>query len=62
NIYNEEQLIEFAKAPECPSLTDDEMTKIAELHAENFGVEEDPPTFKGTMELPATEKETAAAI
>jgi aryl-alcohol dehydrogenase-like predicted oxidoreductase len=62
NIYNEEQLIEFAKAPECRSLTDDEMTPIAELHAENFGVEEDPPTFKGTMELPATEKETAAAI
>src|SRR5438105_13507088 len=57
NIYNEEQLIEFAKAPETPSLTSDEMERIAELYAENFGIEEDPPKFKGTMEL----AETAAA-
>ncbi len=28
NIYNEEQLVEFAKAPECPSLTSDDMAKI----------------------------------
>ena len=57
NIYNEEQLIEFAKAPETPPLTSDEMERIAELYAENFGIEEDPPKFKGTMEL----AETAAA-
>ncbi len=57
NIYNEEQLIEFAKASECPPLTSDELTKIDNLHSENFGVEEEPPKFKGTMELP---KETAA--
>jgi aryl-alcohol dehydrogenase-like predicted oxidoreductase len=58
NIYNEEQLVEFAKAPECPPLAADDMTKIAELYSENFGIEEEPPKFKGTMELP---KETAAA-
>src|SRR5207302_7417662 len=29
NIYNEEQLIEFAKAPETPPLTSDEMERIA---------------------------------
>ena len=58
NIYNEEQLIEFAKAPECPPLTADELAKIDNLRSENFGVEEEPPKFKGTMELP---KETAAA-
>jgi len=58
NIYNEEQLVEFAKAPECPSLTTDDMAKIEELYAENFGIEEAPPKFKGTMELP---KETAVA-
>src|SRR5437762_3451837 len=58
NIYNEEQLIEFAKAPECPSLTADDMAKIDELYSDNFGIEEEPPKFKGTMELP---KETAAA-
>ena len=57
NIYNEEQLIEFAGAPETPSLTSDDMEHIAELYAENFGIEEDPPKFKGTMEL----AETAAA-
>jgi aryl-alcohol dehydrogenase-like predicted oxidoreductase len=51
NIYEEAQLIEFAKAPESPPLTHDEMEKIAELYAENFGVEREEPKFKGTMEL-----------
>ena len=58
NIYNEEQLVEFAKAPDCPPLTADELAKIDNLQSENFGVEEEPPKFKGTMEL---SKETAAA-
>ncbi len=58
NIYNEEQLVEFAKAPECPSLTADDMAKIEELYSENFGIEEEPPKFKGTMEV---SKETATA-
>jgi aryl-alcohol dehydrogenase-like predicted oxidoreductase len=54
NIYEEGQLIEFAKAPECPPLTDDELQKIAELYEENFGVEREEPKFKGTMELAET--------
>ncbi len=58
NIYNEEQLVEFARAPECPPLTADDMAKIGELYSDNFGIEEEPPKFKGTMELP---RETAAA-
>jgi aryl-alcohol dehydrogenase-like predicted oxidoreductase len=58
NIYNEEQLVEFAKAPDCPQLAADDMAKVAQLYAENFGIEEAPPKFKGTMERP---KETAAA-
>jgi len=58
NIYNEEQLNEFAKAPDCQPLTADDMARIEELYSQNFGVEEAPPKFKGTMELP---KETAAA-
>jgi aryl-alcohol dehydrogenase-like predicted oxidoreductase len=58
NIYNEEQLVEFAKAPDCPPLTADDLVKIDGIYADNFGVEEAPPKFKGTMELP---KETAAA-
>ncbi|HET9367054.1 MAG TPA: aldo/keto reductase, partial [Candidatus Udaeobacter sp.] len=58
NIYNEEQLVEFAKAPDCPPLTADDLVKIDGLYGDNFGVEETPPKFKGTMEL---SKETAAA-
>ncbi|HET9418155.1 MAG TPA: aldo/keto reductase, partial [Chthoniobacterales bacterium] len=58
NIYNEEQLVEFAKAPECPSLTRDDLDKIDNLYAKNFGVEEELPKFKGTMGLP---RQTAAA-
>jgi aryl-alcohol dehydrogenase-like predicted oxidoreductase len=58
NIYNEEQLVEFAKAPECPPLTADDMAKIDNLYSENFGLEPEEQRFKGTMELP---KETAAA-
>jgi aryl-alcohol dehydrogenase-like predicted oxidoreductase len=54
NIYNEEQLIEFAKAPETPALTSDDMERIAELCSDNFGIEEDPPKFKGTMKLAET--------
>jgi aryl-alcohol dehydrogenase-like predicted oxidoreductase len=57
NIYNEEQLVEFAKAPDTAPLTSDDMAKIEELYSANFGLEEEPPKFKGTMELP---KETAA--
>jgi aryl-alcohol dehydrogenase-like predicted oxidoreductase len=58
NIYNQEQLMEFAKAPDTPPLTGDDMVRIDELYSNNFGIEEEPPKFKGTMEL---SKETAAA-
>jgi len=60
NIYEEAQLVEFAKAPETSPLTNDEMEKIAELYQENFGVEREEPKFKGTMELP--EAAEAAAV
>ena len=53
NIYEEAQLIEFAKAPECPPLTSDDMTKIASLYIDNFGLEPEVPKFKGTMEMSA---------
>ncbi|MEP6602499.1 MAG: aldo/keto reductase [Spartobacteria bacterium] len=58
NIYNEEQLIEFAKAPQTPALGADERAKIDKLYSENFGLEPEEPKFKGTMEQTA---ETAAA-
>jgi aryl-alcohol dehydrogenase-like predicted oxidoreductase len=51
NIYDEEQLVEFAKAPDCPPLTQDDMVKIESLYSENFGIEEAPAKFKGTMQL-----------
>jgi aryl-alcohol dehydrogenase-like predicted oxidoreductase len=51
NIYNEEQLVEFARAPDCPPPTADDMAKIEKLYSENFGIEEAPPKFKGSMEL-----------
>ena len=53
NIYNEEQLMEFVKAPECPSLTADDVNKLENLYSENFGLELEEPKFKGTMELAA---------
>ncbi len=58
NIYDVEQLREFAHAPETPALSREEMDRIDELYQAHFGLEEEPPKFKGTMELPAA---TAAA-
>ncbi|MBC5809695.1 MAG: aldo/keto reductase [Candidatus Eremiobacteraeota bacterium] len=49
NIYDRDQLAEFAKAPETPRLTGEEMRRVAELAADNFGVEEAPMRYKGTM-------------
>jgi len=49
NIYNREQLLEFAKAPDTPVLTADELARVAALYANNFGIEEPPMNFKGTM-------------
>jgi aryl-alcohol dehydrogenase-like predicted oxidoreductase len=53
NIYNEKQLAQFAAAPDAPALSDDELARVAELARENFGVEEEPPKYKGLMEAPA---------
>lgn len=50
NIYDREQLVEFARASESPVLTEDEMERISELYAHNFGIEEPPMQFKGTMD------------
>jgi len=52
NIYDREQLLEFAAAPDTPPLTKDELAKIEELFKTNFDIEEPPMTFKGTMERP----------
>jgi aryl-alcohol dehydrogenase-like predicted oxidoreductase len=53
NIYDQAQLQEFAAAPETPALTPDDFARLDELSADNFGVQEDPPKYKGTMDEPA---------
>ena len=50
NIYDMEQLKEFAAASDIGDLHEGDMRRIAELAARNFGVEEEPMSYKGTME------------
>ena len=55
NIYDREQLREFAGACDAPPLSPDELERIATLARTNFGVDEPPMKYKGTMsyaELP----------
>ncbi|MDQ6932405.1 MAG: aldo/keto reductase [Candidatus Eremiobacteraeota bacterium] len=49
NIYDREQMLEFAKAPDAPALSADELQRIDELAKNNFGVEKESGVFKGTM-------------
>ena len=39
NIYNEEQIEEFSAAPDTPDLTGEELSRVAELYENNFGLE-----------------------
>jgi aryl-alcohol dehydrogenase-like predicted oxidoreductase len=59
NIYDREQLLEFANAPDTPALTADELGRIAELAKTNFGIEGETMSYKGTM---AYGDEKAAAV
>ena len=52
NIYDAEQLREFAAAPDTPRLTAEELAKIAELRKTNFGVGPEQMRYKGTMDAP----------
>ena len=52
NIYDREQLHEFAGASATPALTSDEMARTHELVAANFGLAEEPMRYKGTMTPP----------
>jgi len=52
NIYDAEQLREFAAATEKPALSEDERQRVGDLVAANFGLEREEAKFKGTMELP----------
>jgi len=50
NIYDMEQLAEFAEASDKPDLDEAQMSRVAALAENNFGVEEEPMAYKGTME------------
>lgn len=50
NIYDDDQLAEFAVASDLPELSADDLRRVDELARSNFGVEEEPMKFKGTME------------
>jgi aryl-alcohol dehydrogenase-like predicted oxidoreductase len=54
NIYDAEQLEEFAGAIERPDLTEEQLARVARLASGNFGVAEEPMTYKGTMERVTT--------
>ena len=49
NIYDDEQLREFAEAADRPDLSREQLARVAQLAAANFGVEEEPMAYKGTM-------------
>lgn len=49
NIYNQEQLEEFAAASDLSDLTADDLRRIDELQRINFGVHEEHMRYKGTM-------------
>jgi aryl-alcohol dehydrogenase-like predicted oxidoreductase len=50
NVYGMAQLAEFAAASDLPDLTSEQLERVAELAARNFGVDEEPMRYKGTME------------
>ncbi len=52
NIYDAEQLREFAEATDKPPLSEAEREHVNDLVAANFGQEREEGRFKGTMELP----------
>lgn len=50
NIYNLEQLEEFAAASDLPDLTAEDVRRVKELQRENFGVHEEHMRYKGTLQ------------
>ena len=49
NVYDDAQLDEFAAASDLPDLAPEQLARVAELAAANFGVDEEPMAYKGTM-------------
>ncbi|HLB08550.1 MAG TPA: aldo/keto reductase [Gemmatimonadaceae bacterium] len=61
NIYDDEQLDEFAAASDLADLTSDEMARVAELNATNFGVAGESQAYKGTMRRDEAQQPAKAA-
>jgi diketogulonate reductase-like aldo/keto reductase len=49
NVYDDEQVAEFAAASELPDLSAEQLARVRELDAENFGIDEGPMGYKGAM-------------
>src|SRR5215212_2517194 len=49
NVYDDDQLAEFAAASDQPDLSAEQLARVAELASVNFGVDEEPMVYKGTM-------------
>ena len=54
NIYDSDQLAEFAAASDMPDLEPSQIQRVAALAESNFGVEEEAMSYKGTMERVAS--------
>src|SRR2546423_5195256 len=50
NIYDVDRLKEFAEASDKPNLAPSQMDRVADLALRNFGVDEKPMSYKGTMQ------------
>jgi aryl-alcohol dehydrogenase-like predicted oxidoreductase len=49
NVYDDEQVAEFAAASEAPDLAAEVIERVSALDALNFGVDEEPMKYKGAM-------------
>lgn len=60
NIYDSDQLAEFAEASDEPELSAEQMARVSELNERNFGVMEDPMSYKGTMQREGVSRTASA--
>jgi len=49
NVYDDEQLAEFAAASDLDDLSREELARVAELNTTNFGIAGETQSYKGTM-------------
>jgi aryl-alcohol dehydrogenase-like predicted oxidoreductase len=61
NIYDAEQLDEFASASDLADIPAADLARIDALAARNFGVDEEPMAYKGTMTRESRSPEQARA-